>query len=125
MYVDVYDDQDDFHAVWQMIIGIIGNKPNTAQTRTLRLHICSMLVKDFPGMTSGERSPITSDSNDRAKSEKLQETVDPLKPVAHSEVSDDIVQIVSGRKAIEPTVNVHETVAIGQQMMKENGSPWL
>ena len=41
---------------------------------------------------------------------KLQKSIDPLDVSTHSD--DNIVQIVSGRIATDPTVNVHEAVAI-------------
>ena len=36
----------------------------------------------------------------------------------------NIVQIVSGRIATDPTVNVHEAVVIGTEMMKQYESTW-
>ena len=48
--------------------------------------------------------------------------IDPLAASTHSDVN--IVQSVSGRIATDRTVNVHEAVAIGTEMMKHYESTW-
>ena len=69
------------------------------------------------------KAQMTSDATDRSRiRHKLQESIDPLNPSAHSD--GNIVQIVSGRIATDPTVNVHEAVAIGTEMMKHYESTW-
>ena len=56
-------------------------------------------------------------ATDRSKiRQHLQEPIGPLGSSTHSDVN--IVQIISGRMATDPTVNVQETVTIGTEMMK-------
>ena len=50
------------------------------------------------------------------------ESIDPLDASTHSD--GNTVQIVSGRIATDPTMNVHEAVAIGTEMMKHYESTW-
>ena len=69
------------------------------------------------------KARMTPDSTDRSKiRHKLQESIDPLDASTNSD--GNIVQIVSGRIATDPIVNVHETVAIGTEMMKNYESTW-
>ena len=57
------------------------------------------------------KARMTADATDKSKiRHKLQESPDPLDAPTHSD--DNIVQIVSGRIATDPTVDVHEAVAI-------------
>ena len=115
--------------------GIIGItlKPNTLKTWALSLHICSVLAKDVSDMTSDEqhqhqhkeemKARMTADAADRSKiREKLQESIDPLDPSSHPH--GNLVQIVSGRIESDPTVNVHESVSIGTEKMKQYESTW-
>ena len=60
---------------------------------------------------------MKADATDRSKiRQQLQEPIDPLDSSTHSDVN--IAQIVSGRIATDPTVNVHEAVSTGTEMMK-------
>ena len=61
------------------------------------------------------KARITSDAQDGAKIEdELQESVDALDPSTHPK--DTIIQIVNGKIATDPGINVHEAVSIGQEM---------
>ena len=115
--------------------GIIGItlKPNTLKTWALSLHTCSVLAKDVSDMTSDDqhqhlhkeemKARMASDAVDRKKiREKLQDSIDPLDPSSHSH--GDLVHVVSGRITTDPTVNVHESVSIGTEMMKQYESTW-
>lgn len=69
------------------------------------------------------KARMASDAVDRKKiREKLQDSIDPLDPSSHSH--DDLVHVVSGRITTDPTVNVHESVSIGTEMMKQYESTW-
>ena len=69
------------------------------------------------------KARMTSYATDRSKiRHKLQESIDPLDALTNSD--GNIVQIVSGRIATDPTVNVHEAVAIGTEVMKHYESTW-
>ena len=69
------------------------------------------------------KARMTSYATDRSKiRHKLQESIDPLDAFTHSD--GNIVQIVSGRIATDPTVNVHEAVAIGTEVMEHYESKW-
>ena len=116
--------------------GIIGVtlKPNSLKTWALSLHICSVLAKDISDMTSDDehqhlhkdvmKARMTADATDRSKiRHNLQESIDPLYSSSHSD-GNNIVQIVSGRIATDPTVNVHEAVAIGTETIKHYESTW-
>ena len=60
---------------------------------------------------------VKADATDRSKiRQQLQEPIFPLDSSTYSDVN--IVQIVSGRIATDPTVNVHEAVSIGTETMK-------
>ena len=62
------------------------------------------------------KARMKADATDRSKiMQQLQEPIDPLDSSAYSDVN--IVQIVSGRIATDPTVNVHEAGSIGTAMM--------
>ena len=53
------------------------------------------------------KARMKADATDRSKiRQQLQEPIDPLDSSTHTDVN--IVQIVSGRIATDPTVNVHE-----------------
>ena len=59
------------------------------------------------------KARTTADATDKSKiRHKLQESIDPL--------DGNIVQIVNGRIATDPTVNVHEAIAIGTEMIKHS-----
>ena len=63
------------------------------------------------------KAQMTADATDGSKiGHKLQESIDPLDAATH--LDGNIVHIVSGRITTDPTVNVHEGVAIGTQKMK-------
>ena len=60
---------------------------------------------------------MKADASDRSIiRQQLQKPIDPLDSSTHSDVN--IVQIVSGRIATDPAVNVHEAGSIGTEMMK-------
>ena len=85
----------------------------------MRLHICSVLAYDeHQHLHKKEmKGRMTADFTDRSKiRRKLQESIDPLDASTHSD--GNIVEIVSGRINSDPTVIVHEAVAIGTQKMK-------
>ena len=64
-----------------------------------------------------------ADATDRSKiRHKLQKSIDPLDASTHSD--GNIVQIVGGRIATDPTVNVHEAVAIETEITKHYESTW-
>ena len=108
-------------------------KPHTLKPWALSLHVCSVLAKDISDMTSDDehqqlhkdeiKARMTADATDKSNiRHKLQESIDPLDASTHSD--GNIVQIVSGRIATDPTVNVHEAVAIGTETMKHYESTW-
>ena len=69
------------------------------------------------------KARMTSYATDISKIRHTQqESIDPLDAPSHSD--GNIVQIVSGRFATDPTVNVHEAVAIATEMMKHYESRW-
>ena len=115
--------------------GIIGItlKPNTIETWTMSLHIWSVLAKDISDMTSDDehqhlhkeetKARMTADATDRSKiRHKLQESIDTLDSSTHSD--GNIVHIVSGKRANDPSVNIHEAVAVGTEMVKLYESTW-
>ena len=62
------------------------------------------------------KARMTADATDRSMiGHKLQESIDPLDASTHPSTYSDgnNVQIVSCRISTDPTVNVHEAVAIG------------
>ena len=99
----------------------------------MSLHIWSVLAKDISDMTSDDehqhlhkeepKARMTADATDRSKiRHKLQESIDPLDSSTHSD--GNIVQSVSGKRANDPTVNIHEAVAVGTDMVKLYESTW-
>lgn len=69
------------------------------------------------------KARMASDAVDHKKiREKLQDSIDPLDPSSHSH--GDLVHVVSSRITTDPTVNVHESVSIGTEMMKQYESTW-
>ena len=63
------------------------------------------------------KARMKADATERSKiRQQLQERIFPLDSSTHSDVN--IVQIISGRTATDPTVNVQEAVSMGTVMMK-------
>ena len=101
-------------------------KPNTLKTWALSLHICSVLAKDISDMTSYDqhqhlhkeemKARMTPEATDRSKINYYRSRS------IHSD--GNIVLNLSGRIATDPTVDVHEAVAIGTEMMKQYESTW-
>ena len=115
--------------------GIIGItlKPNTLKSWAMSLHMCSGPAKYISDMISDDehqhlhkedmKARMIADATDRSKNRhRLQESIDPLDASTHSD--GNIVQIVSGRIAVDLTVNVHEAVAIETEMMRQYESTW-
>ncbi len=111
--------------------GIIGItlKPETLKTWALGLHICSSLESNLASMVDSEKEAqindvhkeerkarIKADTMDRdGIRRRLELCIDPLDTDDHP---DSVVNIVNGRVG-PPSVNVHNTLAIGTSQMND------
>ena len=116
--------------------GIVGItlKPETLKTWAYSLHACNVIINDLNQMRDKESSSaqtyhkeempvrINADAQDRnALREKLELSIDPLDPEQHH---DGLVNVVTGKIMVHPSVNVHNAVNLGENQMETFEKSW-
>ena len=115
------------------IVGIT-LKQETLKTWAYSLHACNIIIIDLNKMRDRECSPsqtyhkeempgrIKYDAQDRnTLSEKLELSIYPLDPEQHQ---DGLVNVVTGKVVIHPSVNSHNAAILGDNNMDTFEKSW-
>ncbi|PIK51925.1 hypothetical protein BSL78_11180 [Apostichopus japonicus] len=116
--------------------GIVGItlKPETLKTWAYSLHTCNIVINDLDQMRDRDGPPaqthhkeemparIKADAQDRnTLHDKLELSIDPLDPEQHQ---DGLVNVVTGKVVVHPSVNVNNAVTLGENQMKTFEKSW-